>query len=61
MIEHEQLRRVCQWNATLSRENKQLRWALQESQEATARTGVERDAALVFLDSAWEAAGGQRK
>jgi hypothetical protein len=61
MSEHEQLRHVCRWNQTLSRDNKKLCRALQESQEAAARAGVERDTALIFLDSVWQAAAeGQR-
>jgi hypothetical protein len=61
MTENEQLRHVCRWNQTLSRDIKELRRALQESQEAAARAGVERDTAVLFLDSAWKAAAeGQR-
>jgi hypothetical protein len=61
MTEHEQLHHVCRWNQTLSRDNKELRRALQESRDKTARAGVERDTALLFLDSAWQAAAeGQR-
>ena len=62
MTEHEQLRHVCRWNRTLARENKELRQAIRESQTAAASAGVERDTALIFLDSAWEAAAeGQRR
>jgi hypothetical protein len=61
MTEHEQLRHVCRWNQSLSRDNRELRRALQESQEAAVSAGVERDTALIFLDSAWQAAAeGQR-
>jgi hypothetical protein len=61
MTEHEQLRQVCRWNQTLSQENHGLRQALQESQSAAAEVGIERDTALIFLDSAWQAAAeGQR-
>jgi hypothetical protein len=61
MTEHEQLRRVCRWNQTLSRDNKELRQALQESQAAAARASVERDTALIFLDSAWQPAADGRR
>jgi hypothetical protein len=62
MTEHEQLRHVCRWNRTLARENKELSQALRASQKAAASAGVERDTALIFLDSAWEAAAeGQRR
>jgi hypothetical protein len=61
VTEHDQLRHACRWNQTLSRDNKELRRSLQESLEAAARAGVERDTALLFLDSAWQAAAeGQR-
>lgn len=61
MTEQEQLRHVCRWNRNLARENKELRQTLRESQDAAARAGVERDTALIFLDTAWEAAAeGQR-
>jgi hypothetical protein len=61
MTEHEQLRHVCRWNQTLSSDNKELRRALQESQEAAARAGVERDTAVIFLDSAWQAAAEEQR
>ncbi|MGD1057367.1 MAG: hypothetical protein ABR992_08135 [Solirubrobacteraceae bacterium] len=61
MIDREQLRHVCRWNQTLSQENLGLRQALRESQETADRAGVERDTALIFLDTAWQiAAEGQR-
>jgi hypothetical protein len=61
MTERDQLRHVCRWNQTLSRDNKELRRALLENQEAAARAAVERDTAVLFLGSAWQAATeGQR-
>jgi hypothetical protein len=60
MNEGDQIRRVCEWNRNLSRENRELRCALGESQEAVAQAGVERDTALIFLDSAWRAAEGKQ-
>ncbi len=61
MTDHEQLVHLCRWNQTLSQENQALRRALQRSQNAAARAGVERDTAVLFLDAAWEAAvEGQR-
>jgi hypothetical protein len=52
----EQLRQVCRWNRDLSRENRELRLALNESQKAAAQAGIERDSALVFLDTAMDEA-----
>jgi hypothetical protein len=56
MNEREQLRQVCRWNQDLSRENRRLRRAVRESEEVAAKAGVERDTALIFLDTAWQAA-----
>lgn len=61
MTEREQIRRVCQWNRDLAQENRELRRALGENQETIASVGVEHDAAVIFLDAAWDAAQeGQR-
>lgn len=54
MTEREQIRRVCRWNRDLARENADLRRALQQSQEATATAGVERDTAVIFLNAAMD-------
>jgi hypothetical protein len=54
MTEREQIRRVCQWNRDLARQNADLRRALQRSQEAAAKAGVERDTVVIFLDVAME-------
>jgi len=54
MTEREQIRRVCRWNRDLARENTDLRRALQQSQEATAKAGVERDTAVIFLGAAMD-------
>jgi hypothetical protein len=56
MDEREQIQLVCRWNRDLSRENRELRVAVKEGEEVASKTGIERDTALVFLDSAWRAA-----
>lgn len=59
--ERGELRQVCNWNSNLYRENRRLCQELQESEKAAAKTCVERDTALLFLDVTWEAAAeGQR-
>lgn len=60
MNERDQIRRVCEWNRNLSRENRELRYAVRESQQAAIEASAERDTALIFLDSAWRAAEGKQ-
>ncbi|MGD1056960.1 MAG: hypothetical protein ABR992_06035 [Solirubrobacteraceae bacterium] len=62
MNEREQIRQVCRWNQDLSHENQKLRHAVRESQKDAAQAGIERDTALILLESAWKAASeGQRQ
>jgi len=60
MNEREQMRQVCRWNQDLSHENHQLRQAAREKEEAARQAGIERDTALIFLESAWKAAAESR-
>jgi hypothetical protein len=61
MTEFEQLRRVCQWNHDLARENARLRLGLcrknqacRELERANADLRVERDASDALLGSAMD-------
>jgi hypothetical protein len=56
MTEQEQIRHICLWNRRLARENRELRQALQQSRQAAAEIGVERETALIFLNATWQAA-----